>query len=67
MRTLSLILFFIDAIAALVLYFFFIIGVGDGSVSSVNIGLWLLILTVFTAILVAGWSCGRGDAPALQA
>lgn len=55
MRTFALILFVIDAAAALVLYGFFFIGLGDGSVSDYNMGLWLLILLGVTALLVGGW------------
>lgn len=55
MRTFTLILLIIDAAAALILYGFFFIGLGDGSVSEFNMGLWLLILTGVTALLVGGW------------
>lgn len=34
----------IDAVIAIVALCFFLVGLGDGSVSSFNIGLWLLIL-----------------------
>lgn len=46
------ILFSIDAVIALVLLYFFFVGLGDGSVSSFNILLWLGILGATAAILV---------------
>jgi len=49
------ILFGIDALAALVFLYFFVIGVGDGSVSSFNIQLWLIILLGVAAVLVGGF------------
>jgi len=49
------ILFGIDALAALVLLYFFVIGLADGSVSSFNIQLWLLILVGVAAILAGGF------------
>lgn len=48
------ILIAIDAVAAAVIGFFFVIGVGDGSVSSFNISLWIGILTAVAVILTAG-------------
>lgn len=42
----------IDAIAALIIFWFFIKGLNDGSVSSFNIKLWLLILVAVGTILV---------------
>jgi hypothetical protein len=41
----------VDALVALVVLGFFAVGVGDGSVSSYNIGLWSLILLVVAAVL----------------
>lgn len=55
MRTFALILLIINAAAALVLYGFFFIGLGDGSVSEFNLGLWLLILIGMSALLASGW------------
>lgn len=40
-----------DAIIALVVLYFFFIGLADGSVSSFNMGLWLFLLAVVAAIL----------------
>jgi hypothetical protein len=45
----------IDAAAALVALYFFFIGLGDGSVSSFNIAIWLALLGGIAAILVGGW------------
>ncbi len=49
------IVFGIDVIAALATFYFFIVGLGDGSVSSFNMGLWLAILAGVVAILGGGW------------
>src|ERR1051326_3740906 len=46
------ILWSIDALTALVFVVFFIIGIGDGTVSSFNIMLWLLILGILAAVLI---------------
>lgn len=43
----------IDLVAALILVLFFFIGIADGTVSSFNIGLWLLVLGVVGGV-VAG-------------
>lgn len=48
------ILLAIDAIAALVILYFFLIGLADGSVSSFNMSLWLGILAAVAAILGGG-------------
>lgn len=48
----------VAAVAAL----FFVIGLGDGSVSSFNLGLWLLLLAALAAVLWGGralWARGR--------
>ena len=46
------ILWGIDALTALIFVGFFIIGIGDGTVSSFNIMLWLLILGILAAVLI---------------
>ncbi len=48
-------LFAIDAAVALVFFYFFAIGVGDGSVSSFNIVLWLAILGGISTVMGLGW------------
>ena len=40
-----------DALIALVVLYFFFTGLFDGSVSSFNMGLWLIILLGLTAIM----------------
>lgn len=40
-----------DAIIALVVLYFFFIGLADGTVSSFNMGIWLLLLAGVAAIL----------------
>ena len=46
--------FALAAIVAAIALFFFVIGLGDGSVSSFNMGLWLTLLGVVAVVLVAG-------------
>jgi hypothetical protein len=41
----------IDVVIAIVVLYFFLVGLADGSVSSFNIGLWLLILTGLGSIM----------------
>ena len=41
-----------DAIIAAVVFYFFFAGLADGSVSSFNMGLWALILTVLGGIML---------------
>ena len=41
----------IDVVVASIFVFFFLGGLGDGSVSSFNMGLWLLILCVLAAVI----------------
>ena len=53
------ILFGIDAIAAAVVIYFFIVGLMDGSVSSFNIALWMGLLATLTTILGGGWFLQR--------
>lgn len=51
----------IDAIAALVVLIFFFIGIGDGSVSSDNAGLWFVMLAVLAGILLGSlWLKAQG-------
>lgn len=58
----------VDALAALVVVYFFFIGLADGSVSSFNMGLWLGILAVVAAILGGGWMLnGKGQRAAANA
>ena len=40
-----------DAILSLVILYFFVAGLADGSVSSFNIGLWLVIVLVVCAVM----------------
>jgi hypothetical protein len=45
----------IDVLVALVVVYFFIIGLADGSVSSFNMSLWLGLLAVVAAVVGGGW------------
>jgi hypothetical protein len=58
-------LFCIDVLVAAVVLFFFFAGLGDGSVSSFNIGLWLGILAVLAAVLGGGWLLKSNGHPRL--
>ena len=46
----------IDAVVAAILVGFFIIGIADRSVSSFNIGLWILILAVVLGVVAGSLS-----------
>jgi hypothetical protein len=48
-------LFGIDAVAALVTLYFFVVGLGDGSVSSFNMELWLALLGGVAVVLGGGF------------
>jgi len=45
------ILWGIDAIVGIIAIYFFLVGLSDGSVSSFNLGLWLVILILLSALL----------------
>jgi len=52
----------IDVIVAAIFIYFFVIGLIDGSVSSFNLGLWLVILTALAALLLGSymlWASGK--------
>lgn len=40
-----------DAIITLIVLYFFMIGLNDGSVSSFNMGMWAIILLVLAAVM----------------
>jgi hypothetical protein len=48
-------LFGIDVAVALVVAYFFVIGLLDGSVSSFNITLWLALISGVAVVLFGGW------------
>lgn len=48
--------FFVAAVVAAIAVIFFVIGLGDGSVSSFNMTLWLGLLAGVAAVLVAGYA-----------
>ena len=54
--TLFRILFAIDALVALVVLYFFVAGLGDGSVSSFNGGLWAGLLLTIAVVLGGGFA-----------
>lgn len=41
-----------DALLSLIVLYFFFVGLADGSVSSFNMGLWLLILAIVGAVML---------------
>ncbi|MBS0239813.1 MAG: osmoprotectant transporter permease [Proteobacteria bacterium] len=45
----------VDAIALLIAAYFFFVGIGDGSISSFNVTLWLFVLAGIIAILGVGY------------
>jgi len=47
------ILWIFNALMALIPLYFFFIGIGDGSITSRNIGLWMIILLI-VAVVVGG-------------
>jgi hypothetical protein len=46
----------VDALAALVVVYFFLVGLADGSVSSFNGGLWFGIIAAIAAVIGGGWA-----------
>ena len=46
----------INVVAALVLVYFFLAGLADGSVSSFNMGLWLGLLGATASVLAGGYA-----------
>jgi hypothetical protein len=46
----------IDVLAALVIVYFFVVGVNDGSVSSFNGSLWAGLLAGTAAVVGGGWA-----------
>lgn len=49
------ILWIMDALAALIVLYFFFIGLADGTVSSRNAGLWLVILLALACVLCGSY------------
>jgi len=58
-------MFGFDVLVALVFVYFFVIGLGDGSVSSFNIVLWMGILATLAAVLVGGNRLNAAGKPKL--
>jgi hypothetical protein len=52
-----------DALIALVVLYFFAIGLLDGSVSSFNMGLWLLILVALAVVLLGSLQLVKHNYP----
>jgi hypothetical protein len=46
----------IDVLAALVVVYFFVVGLADGSVSSFNGGLWAGLIAGVAAVVGGGWA-----------
>ncbi|GAB3956606.1 hypothetical protein GCM10028805_47000 [Spirosoma harenae] len=49
------VLWSVDALATLVILYFFFVGMADGSVSSFNGGLWLFILVALGVIMIGSY------------
>lgn len=45
------VLWAIDALICAIALFFFLVGVADGSVSSFNLGIWIVLLAALTAVV----------------
>ena len=59
------ILWGIDTLVALIALYFFFIGLADGSVSSFNMGLWLVLLIGLAVVLIGSLSLKAAGKPAL--
>lgn len=46
------ILWCVDALAALIVLYFFFVGLADGTVSSFNMGLWFFVLAILAVIML---------------
>jgi hypothetical protein len=46
------ILWIFNALIALIPIYFFFVGLGDGSISSRNLGIWLILMLVVAVVLV---------------
>ncbi len=55
----------IDALAALIIGYFFVAGLADGSISSFNIELWIVILLAVVTIISGGILLRKAAKPAL--
>lgn len=51
--------FGVDGVIFAVLFYFFLIGLGDGTVSSFNIAIWLPLIAVPAAVLLGGMHLKR--------
>lgn len=56
-------LFGVDLVAAAVAFYFFFIGLADGSVSSFNMGIWLALIGGIAAILLGGYALKQSGHP----
>ena len=50
----------IDSLAALIILYFFIVGLNDGSVSLFNGRLWFTVFFAITVIIAGGWFLKEG-------
>jgi len=53
----------IDLVVAVIAVYFFFVGLADGSVSSFNMGLWLVILSALGGIVGGSLALRSGVAP----
>jgi hypothetical protein len=60
-------LLLVDVLAGLVVVYFFLLGLADGTVSSANAGLWLMILAGLAVIVAGGIALYQAGKPALSA
>ncbi len=55
------ILWIFNAVMSLVPLYFFIVGLGDGSINNDNMGMWLIIMLVIAAILGGSYWLKESD------
>lgn len=63
--TLFRILWGIDIVLALIAVAAFLIGLSDGSVSTVNLGIWAVVLGAFAVVVFGSRALSRRDRPGL--
>lgn len=55
------ILFVFDILVSFVVFYYFLIGLIDKSISTFNIGTWLILLLGIAGIILAGWYFHKTD------
>ncbi|MGF1629820.1 MAG: hypothetical protein ACFCUT_10145 [Kiloniellaceae bacterium] len=55
----------LDILAALIVAYFFLVGLADGSVSAFNMEIWIILLLSVTTVLAGGLALKRASRPVL--